>query len=154
MLEKLKLQHEMLDTERKVFQFIINDKLICEDLLWCHFQMYEDLEFQLMEGVAHREVEREELHKEMAALELRISQRKHQVREVEQQQRQAAHGARDEAQDLDIKRRDLFQQIEQVRFVCCYINMGKLDAKENTIIYEKTKLLFRRNQNLTCYRTN
>ena len=37
-------------------------------------QMYEDLEFQLMEGVAHREAEREELHKEMANMEVRLLQ--------------------------------------------------------------------------------
>lgn len=94
MLEKIKYQHELLDTERKTF---------------------EDLEFRLMEGVAHREAEREELHKEMAGVELRLLQRRQQLREVEQQQRQTSESARNEAQELTNRRRDLFQQIEQVR---------------------------------------
>jgi len=92
LLETVKAQHELLDTERKVF---------------------EDLEFQLMEGVAHQEAEREELHKEMANLEMRLLQRRQQVKEVEQQQRQAAETAKNEAQDLSHKRQQLFQQIDQ-----------------------------------------
>lgn len=67
-----------------------------------------------MEGVAHREAEREELHKEMAGVELRLLQRRQQLREVEQQQRQASDSARSEAQDLANKRKELFQQIEEV----------------------------------------
>ncbi|XP_046649449.1 pleckstrin homology-like domain family B member 1 isoform X1 [Daphnia pulicaria] len=92
LLEKIKFQHELLDTERKSF---------------------EDLEFRLMEGVAHREAEREELHKEMAGVELRLLQRRQQLREVEQQQRQASDSARSEAQELANKRKELFQQIEE-----------------------------------------
>lgn len=92
LLEKIKLQHELLDTERKSF---------------------EDLEFRLMEGVAHREAEREELHKEMASVELRLLQRRQQLREVEQQQRQASESARKEAQELANRRKELFQQIEE-----------------------------------------
>ena len=67
-----------------------------------------------MEGVAHREVEREELHKDMANLELRLVQRRQAVKEVDQQQRQAADSAKSEAQELDAKRRQLFQQIQEV----------------------------------------
>jgi hypothetical protein len=93
LLERVKYQHELLDTERKVF---------------------EDLEFRLMEGVAHREAEREELHKEIAGAEMRLLQRKQQLREVEGQQRAAAESARYEAQELTAKRIQLFQQIEQV----------------------------------------
>ena len=77
-------------------------------------QIFEDLEFQLMEGVAHQEAEREELHKEMANLEMRLLQRRQQVKEVEQQQRQASETAKMEAQDLSNKRQHLFQQIEEV----------------------------------------
>lgn len=79
------------------------------------FQSFEDLEFRLMEGVAHREAEREELHKEMAGVELRLLQRRQQLREVEQQQRQTSESARNEAQELTKRRRDLFQQIELAR---------------------------------------
>lgn len=92
LLEKIKLQHELLDTERKTF---------------------EDLEFRLMEGVAHREAEREELHKELAGVELRLLQRRQQVREVEHQQKQANESARTEADELTAKRRQLLEQIEQ-----------------------------------------
>jgi len=76
-----------------------------------------------MEGVAHREAEREELHKEMANLEMRLFQRKQTIKEVEQQQRHAAEAARSEAQELDIKRRNLLQQIEDVRdsFGFCFL---------------------------------
>jgi len=76
--------------------------------------VFEDLEFQLMEGIAHQEAEREELHKEMANLEMRLLQRRQQVKEVEQQQRQAAENAKSEAQDLSYKRQQLFQQIDEV----------------------------------------
>jgi predicted nucleic acid-binding Zn-ribbon protein len=69
-----------------------------------------------MEGVAHREAEREELHKEMAGVELRLLQRRQQLREVEQQQRQASDSARSEAQELANKRKELFQQIEEVKY--------------------------------------
>lgn len=79
------------------------------------FQSFEDLEFRLMEGVAHREAEREELHKEMAGVELRLLQRRQQLREVEQQQRQTSESARNEAQELTKRRKDLFQQIELAR---------------------------------------
>lgn len=67
-----------------------------------------------MEGVAHREAEREELHNELAGVELRLLQRKQQVREVEQQQKQAHESARTEADELTAKRRDLLEQIEKV----------------------------------------
>jgi hypothetical protein len=94
-----------------------------------------------MEGVAHREAEREELHKEMAGVELRLLQRRQQLREVEQQQRQASDSARSEAQELANKRKELFQQIEEVKyyseflfayiftFYSCpfvFINVGKI----------------------------
>ena len=92
LLERVKLQHELLDTERKSF---------------------EDLEFRLMEHVAQREAERDELHHEMAAVEVRLLQRRGQLRDVEQQQRQATESARDEADQLSQRRRQLFQQIEQ-----------------------------------------
>lgn len=71
-----------------------------------------------MEGVAHREAEREELHKEMASVEFRLLQRRQQLKEVEQQQRQATESARNEAQELTKRRRELFQQIELVGFFC------------------------------------
>lgn len=93
LLEKIKYQHELLDTERKVF---------------------EDLEFRLMEDVAHREAEREELHKELAQAELRLLQRRQQLREVEGQQMQAAESARKEAEELTVRRKELFEQIDQV----------------------------------------
>lgn len=83
-------------------------------------QSFEDLEFRLMEGVAHREAEREELHKEMAGVELRLLQRRQQLREVEQQQRQTTESARNEAQELTKRRRELFQQIELVSFSGSY----------------------------------
>lgn len=67
-----------------------------------------------MEGVAHREAEREELHKELAGVELRLLQRRQQVRDVEQQQKQASESARSEADELTAKRRHLLEQIEQV----------------------------------------
>lgn len=83
-------------------------------------QSFEDLEFRLMEGVAHREAEREELHKEMAGVELRLLQRRQQLREVEQQQRQTTESARNEAQELTKRRRELFQQIELVSLSSSY----------------------------------
>ena len=92
LLERVKLQHELLDTERKSF---------------------EDLEFRLMEHVAQREAERDELHHEMAGVEVRLLQRRGQLRDVEQQQRQASESARDEAEQLSHRRRQLFHQIEQ-----------------------------------------
>ena len=92
LLERIKLQHELLDSERKVF---------------------EDLEFRLMEDVAHREAEREELHKELAGAELRLLQRRQQLREVEGQQLQAAESASRDAQELTARRKDLFRQIEE-----------------------------------------
>jgi len=92
LLERVKLQHELLDTERKSF---------------------EDLEFRLMEHVAQREAERDELHHEMAGVEVRLLQRRGQLRDVEQQQRQASESARDEAEQLSHRRRHLFHQIEQ-----------------------------------------
>merc|ERR1740128_1483136 len=104
LLETVKAQHESLDTERKIF---------------------EDLEFQLMEGVAHQEAEREELHKEMANLEMRLLQRRQQVKEVEQQQRQASETAKMEAQDLSNKRQHLFQQIEEEK--------SKLHESQNSL---------------------
>ena len=164
LLERVKAQHELLDTERKVSikinwqrlnfwfdyhwsrslfwnlelgkrstdctvvmllksnQFLV-DNFESEDdskvvgVNWFELmksQVFEDLEFQLMEGVAHQEAEREELHKEMANLEMRLLQRRQQVKEVEQQQRQAAETAKSEAQDLSNKRQRLFQQIDQV----------------------------------------
>ena len=78
-----------------------------------------------MEGVAHREAEREELHKEMAGVELRLLQRRQQLREVEQQQRQTSESARNEAQELTNRRRELFQQIEQVKIIERFSKINK-----------------------------
>ena len=76
-----------------------------------------------MEGVAHREAEREELHKEMAGVELRLLQRRQQLREVEQQQRQASDSARNEAQELANRRKELFQQIDVVILLVFILNL-------------------------------
>lgn len=81
-----------------------------------------------MEGVAHREAEREEFHKEMASVEFRLLQRRQQLKEVEQQQRQATESARNEAQELTKRRRELFQQIE---LVGCYFSLAVITPDGN-----------------------
>lgn len=131
LLEKIKLQHELLDTERKTF---------------------EDLEFRLMEGVAHREADREELHKDLAAAELRLLQRRQQLREVEDQQRQAAESARTEAEQLTARRQELLREIEQVLSQCLPSSRLHVDIFLTLIFL--LSVSFRRHQSLNRFKVN